>query len=436
MKTDNIYLAVDYGASKSLMMIAEKDFEGKLHILGMEEERTPDMMSPIHIFGSQLLRCVNRCENVERFAQCYKGYSCQSLRSNKKLQIKKNVDGRMIDQSLLNEMDTICTAEAEVSMEQIPLAVRALKYYVDEEEVQQSPIGRNCSVLRADYLCLSAKRVFAAKEELANDIVKYVTAPLAMAENLLTERERNNGCVLIDFGAHLTTMVVCYHGKVQHVATIPLGGRNVTLDVAAILGIPEDDAEHNKITFGNANTDTVGTEHKLININGKEVEFSLDGLSQIIAARENEILEYIWRELRQLNCFDKISEGIIITGGASQMRGLDELISKRQVKVKQLNLDQYLDASSRVAYRNPKYAQVLALLLGATENAAVFKKPVEVVVEEPVENTDSFGSQNETVVAAEQQEQERNNNGERKRRNIFDGLKDTFGNLFGENDPE
>lgn len=436
MKTENIYLAVDYGASKSLMMIAEKDFQGKLHVLGMEEEKTLDMMSPNHIFGSQLLRCVNRCENVERFAECYKGYSCQSLRSNNKLQIKKNVDGRMIDQYLLSEMDAMCNAEAETISEQIPLAVRALKYYVDEEEVQKSPLGRTCSVLRADYMCVSAKRVFAAKEELSNDIVKFVTAPLAMADNLLTERERNNGCVLIDFGAHNTTVVVCYFGKVQHIAVIPLGGRNVTLDIANYLGIPEDDAEHYKITYGNANTDEASTEHKVINVNGKDLEFSMDGLAQVVAARENEILEYVWRELRQLNCFDKIADGIIITGGASQMRGLEELIAKRQIKVKQLNLDQYLDIVS-TAYKNPKYAHIIALLLEAKENAAVFKKPVEPIYTPPVVETPEVPEtpeQNPHVEPVNTHESE--NQGGKKRRDLFGNLKSTFGTLFGETENE
>ncbi|MDO4190319.1 MAG: cell division FtsA domain-containing protein [Bacteroidales bacterium] len=440
MNTDNnnIYLAVDYGASKALMMIAEKKYDGKLHIIGMEEEKMSDIIVPAHTFKAQRQRCVNRCDNVESFKLCYKGYSCQSLRSfpGKLFQVKKNIDGSFITESTLHDLDVQCISEIEANnSEYTPLAVKAVKYYVDDEETLQQPVGRICSSLRADYICVFGKRTFFTREELSENDIRLSVSPLVMAEQLLSDRDRN-GCMLIDFGAKLTTMVVCFQGKIQHVATIPLGGRNITLDIANILGIPEDDAEHNKITLGNANSDVVGSENKTININGKEVEFSLEGLSQIIAARENEILDYIWRELRQLNCFDKLSEGVFITGGASQMRGLDELIAKRQVKVKHINLEQFLDTTSGISYKNPKYAHIIAQLLQATNNCAVFK-PEEIPVVEPIavptpqevsqnENNQGFAPElNSTIENAKTKTPP-------KGRGFFGGIKNSLGNLFND----
>lgn len=436
MESKNIYLAVDYGTSKLLMMAAEKTDDGRLHIDGMENETVKAETITTSCFNTQLRLCANRCTNVVRFDRTFKAYSGQSLRCipGKLYQVKRQIDGRQVTKEMLEQMEDEClNIVAEQQFDIHPVAVQAVRYYVDEEEITNEPIGRSCNNLRAEYICVIGKSQFIDREEM-NDatsvVVNMSVAAINMANKLLSERDRNYGCVFVDFGAHNTSMVVCFGGKIQHVATIPLGGRNVTLDIAKKIGMSEDDAEHNKLQFGCANPDIVGAEHKTISINGKDVEFSLEGLAQIIAARENEILDYIWREIRQLNCFDKITEGFIIAGGASAMKGLDDLIAKRQVKVRRVNMSNLLDDASQ-KYNSPEYAHIIALLLRADKNCAIMKAPVVVT---PTQEPNSLAAQMEAERRQREEEEQRRQEEEERRRREAEEKKskktDYIGNLL------
>ena len=86
-------------------------------------------------------------------------------------------------------------------------------------------------------------------------------APLALADAVLSEAEKRGGCVLVDFGADTTTVSVYYKNILRHLAVIPLGGNNITKDIAS-LQMEEKDAETMKLKYGSAFTEiTISTIH-------------------------------------------------------------------------------------------------------------------------------------------------------------------------------
>lgn len=86
-------------------------------------------------------------------------------------------------------------------------------------------------------------------------------APLALAESVLTETEKRSGCMLVDIGADTTTVSVYFKNILRHIAVIPIGGNNITKDIAS-LQMEESAAEEMKIKYGSAYTDNKDIDSK------------------------------------------------------------------------------------------------------------------------------------------------------------------------------
>jgi cell division protein FtsA len=159
-----------------------------------------------------------------------------------------------------------------------------------------------------------------------------VLEPLAASQAVLSNSEKELGVVLVDIGGGTTDIAIFKEGSICYTSVLPVGGDHVTNDIAVGLRTPITNAEKLKIRSGCALANMVGEEEKLevLTTSGKSTrDISRKLLCEIIEPRVDEIFGLVKRELAEAGYDGLIPAGVVITGGASLMKGLPELASEK-----------------------------------------------------------------------------------------------------------
>jgi cell division protein FtsA len=155
-----------------------------------------------------------------------------------------------------------------------------------------------------------------------------VLEPLASAEAVLDEEEKQQGVVLADIGGGTTNIALFVDGSVFHSAVLPVGSNHVTRDIVVGLRAPYQAAEDAKKKWGHAIPSMVeaGEEISLDAFGAEGTKTELRRrLCEIIQARCEEVLEMVVSEVKRAVHDDIISAGIVLTGGGSNLAGVDLL---------------------------------------------------------------------------------------------------------------
>ncbi|MFO7820361.1 MAG: cell division protein FtsA, partial [Halanaerobacter sp.] len=182
-----------------------------------------------------------------------------------------------------------------------------------------------------------------------------VLQPLAASKAVLSESEKDLGVVLVDMGGGTTDIAVFKEGSIWYTAILPVGGDHVTSDIAVGLRTPKTNAEKIKIKHGFAEASLLDGDEKIdiVDTSGsKQRSVSRQRLAEIIEPRVEEIFDMVNDELKKGKCQDLVPAGMVLTGGASLLKGLPDFVSReldmpvRNGKPNNLNgLLDYLDGS-------------------------------------------------------------------------------------------
>ncbi|MBV9119193.1 MAG: cell division protein FtsA, partial [Chloroflexi bacterium] len=156
-----------------------------------------------------------------------------------------------------------------------------------------------------------------------------VLEPLASAEAVLTESERDAGVLLIDIGGGTTDIAMFREGSASHTAVLPVGGTHITNDIAIGLRAPSDIAEELKIKYGRASTHGVLADEpiRVASDNGAQTYLRAE-LCEVIEARVEEILGMVRDELGFPGVKGLLPAGVVLTGGTAQLTGLADLTAQ------------------------------------------------------------------------------------------------------------
>lgn len=175
-------------------------------------------------------------------------------------------------------------------------------------------------------------------DKLGIGIDGAIVTALSTSQLILTTEEKRLGCMLVDMGAETTTVTIFKEGHLHYFATLPLGGRNITRDITSIpTPILEERAEDLKISSGDAiMRESVST----LNING----VNMADISNRVVARSEEIVANVVEQISYAGLTERdLPGGIICIGGASQLRGMKELLStKSSLSVRRGQLPNYI----------------------------------------------------------------------------------------------
>ncbi len=153
---------------------------------------------------------------------------------------------------------------------------------------------------------------------------------LASSEAVLTDEEREIGVCLIDGGGGTTDMAVFNRGACYHTAVLQIGGNNFTRDLTSGLSTSEAEAEKIKITEGCVLTDLVGADEVISvpSVGGRPPRtISKSVMAQILQLRAEEICELFLGEIKNKKLMDMLPAGVVMTGGMSNFKGIEELAS-------------------------------------------------------------------------------------------------------------
>jgi len=210
------------------------------------------------------------------------------------------------------------------------------EFKIDEQPYTYNPVGMTGVNLKGNVLVLQAeKSQLVNLETVLNDcgIEKYdvVYSPIASAEAILDDEDKESGVIVVNMGAETTELVIYHEGVLRTAKVIPFGSDYVTKDLKIMFRIDYNCAEDLKITKGNAFVDDIDPE-TMINLkqadsNGEDKTVKLQMVGEIIAARMEEIYKKVCIEIYQGGYHKKI-QTIMLTGDGFRLKGADKLFEK------------------------------------------------------------------------------------------------------------
>jgi cell division protein FtsA len=159
-------------------------------------------------------------------------------------------------------------------------------------------------------------------------VVDLILEPIASADSVLSEEEKEAGVVLVDIGGGTTDIAIFQDGIIRHTSVIPFGGEILTEDIKEGCSIIKKHAEELKIKFGSALA-SENREDEVVAIPGlrgrQPKEITLRNLASIIQARMEEIIEHVYYEIKNSGYEKKLIAGIVLTGGGALLKHLSQL---------------------------------------------------------------------------------------------------------------
>ncbi len=210
------------------------------------------------------------------------------------------------------------------------LQVIPVSYNIDGQNGIKDPIGMKGLRLEAKVHIITAsvsyvQNILRCCEKAGLKVIEVIFQPIASAEALLTDDEKDLGVAVADIGG-TTDIILFKDGRLVNFSVLPIGGNHFTNDIAIGLRVSVSEADRLKRSFGYAIANMVN-ENEIIDIlqAGQERKMPARYLSEIIQPRAEELLELIKNELQSLSAYDLASSGIVLTGGGSLLRGLDKM---------------------------------------------------------------------------------------------------------------
>lgn len=347
MAKDDLLVGLDIGSANVRVCIGKVDPEKQLpSIVGIGEHLAngirKGMIVDLEEAVSSISGALEKAERmvgsaVESAFVSVSGEQISSQTSKGVIAVAK-ADGEITEDDVTRAIEAAQAVSMPPNQEILHIIPRA--FNVDDQKGIKDPVGMTGVRLEVEALIIyaasnliknSTKAIFRA----GVDIQDLVLAPLAASQSVLTKRQKELGCVLIDIGGGTTGVAVFEEGDLLHTAILPIGGTHISNDIAIGLRTSVEVAEKVKVEYGFANPTEVdqSEEIDLSKIDPAEEEtVSKKHIAEIIEARLSEIFEMVDRELRKLRRSGKLPAGIIVTGAAAKMPGLID-IAKRELKL-------------------------------------------------------------------------------------------------------
>lgn len=331
--------AIEIGSSRIRGIVASVDATAAINVLAIEEVDSGDTVRYGRVqnareAGALVNEIIRRLENNPRVApgRISQVFVANGGRSVSSAHADANVrfDGEAeITAQTLERLHK--EARYNLATDRDVLAIAPRCFTVDNSEVKKivGAFGRN---VHGDFTIVTASpenrraldRVVILSHDKAVDR-DYVTRLLAQSEMALTDSDRQLGCLLVDFGAETTTLVIFRDGSLQAVLTLPMGSANITRDLSAGLSITAESAENIKVTKGRAAVERV-------NLQAPDEETR--EIINYVSARVGEIIANINAFIEKAGFkASELAAGAVVTGGGARLEGFAEML-EAQTKLK------------------------------------------------------------------------------------------------------
>jgi cell division protein FtsA len=444
--TDYI-VAIDLGTSHITGVVGEKLADGTFSIIAYETEKSNSCIrrgiihnrdnTATHV--RHLLKKLESRLKGDYIDKVYVGIGGQSLHTIDHIETKEIADGAAVTQEDVDALRKQCE-EYKPDLKDV-LAIAPAIYYLDGRK-DSHPVGVPCKQFEARYKLVVGRTSIRRDVEKSicdlaeKGIAGILVSPLALADAMLSTEEKELGCALVDFGAGVTSVVVYKNGNLLHLSVIPLGGKLITNDITS-LQLTEAEAETLKVEYGSAIL-SKETEDETFRVDKEESnrEITLKDLNSIVEGRIREIVENVYARINEVIEFKSLGAGIVIAGGASELKNLPELIREKcKVKVRHSAIRGGLARGVDDRLGDPQYMVTISLILKGTEPCVVRMASAAIVATEEIPDEVEVADDKKTEPV---KEKERNGffvRGNKKKKSPKKegvGWGDLFGDIFNE----
>ena len=369
-----LIVGLDIGTSKIAALVGEVNESGKVEVIGFGSYPSRGLKRGVVINIDSTVNSIQRAiEEAELMAGCkihsaYTGIAgshIRSLNSHGIVAIRdKEVGG--------TDLERVIDAAKAVAIpaDQKILHILPQEFVIDTQEGIREPIGMSGVRLEAKVHIVTgavsaAQNITKCVERCGLAVEDIILEQIASSYAVLTEDEKDLGVCLVDIGGGTTDIAIFLDGAIRHSAVIPIAGDQVTNDIAVALRTPTKYAEQIKLAHGSC-MPTMVDANSVIEVPSvarrEPKKVSQKALSEVIAARYEELFTLILAELRRSGFEDLIAAGIVITGGASQIEGSVELAESVFHMPVRLGMPQHV-AGLKDVLGSPIYATGVGLLL-------------------------------------------------------------------------
>lgn len=371
-----IHVGLDLGTHKTSVLVAAMQDDGP-HVIGLGTAPSQGLKRGVVVNIDSTVHGIQRAvREAEMMADCEihsvvvsaSGSHIRGFNSHGMVPIK----GREVSPT---DIELVLDAAKAVAlpMDRQVLHVLPQEYIIDDQDGIKQPQGMAGVRLEARVHVLTAataavQNVVKCCERSGLEVSQVVLGPLASAQAVLTEEERDLGVAMIDVGGGTTDLVVYHGGAVRHTAVLGLGGSHLTNDIAAGLRTPPQEAEKLKQRFGSALASSVGNDDMIevpsVGGRGPRV-LARQILAEIIEPRVEEILSLVSQEASRAGVESLLSSGIVLTGGTASLDGIVGLAERVFHLPVRIGAPAQTGGGLADIVSGPAYSTGVGLLLGA-----------------------------------------------------------------------
>ena len=363
-------VVLDVGASKVLCLVGEVQNNSQVKILGLGQSPCtglrrsavidmPQVAESIHTALAEAERSTGLKIAGAYLGMAGEGINAQTSYSTVGISGSNPISEEDRDRALL------AVAQEQVAEDQTVIHRFVQSYAVDGESVQ-NPLWLHGNRLSIEVLTVSvAEHLCTAFGHAASkagvEIAGVILESVGGAHATLSQDERDMGVALLDIGAGTCDLAV-FLGPMRRVEEIPLGGDDITRDLSVVLSIPSREAEQLKCRFGSVSCsgedgDQTVPYHTTA---GRTCTLTKQQVSAIIEARQREIFEYVRQALVNTSYNDRLSAGIVLTGGGASLDQIGPLAEEVLGHHVRIGIPQ--DVIAPAAVNDPSYATAIGLL--------------------------------------------------------------------------
>lgn len=379
MADSNMIVALDIGTSKVVCLVAEVRLDGEIEVVGVGSHPSRGLKRGVVVNIESTVSSIQRAvEDAELMAGCkihsvtvgLAGSHISAVNSKGIVALKD----REVTEQDLNRVVDAARAVATPADQRI-LHILPQEYAIDNEEGIKEPLGMSGVRLEAKvHIVAGALNAVQNIEKCVRmcglEIDALVLSQLASSESVLTEDEKELGVCIVDIGAGTSDVAVFVGGALYHTAVIPVGGDQVSNDIAVALRTPTSNAEELKVKYACAMSQ-LASAHEAVNVpsvgDRPAAELSRQELAEVVEPRYEELFLLIQKELQSSGFEGLIPTGIVLTGGTARMEGAVELAEEIfHMPVRLASPNGFGSMSDILG--NPMYATAAGLLRHANAN--------------------------------------------------------------------
>lgn len=332
----NLVVGLDIGTTKICAVVGEVS-AGGVDIIGMGTHPSVGLRKGVVVNIESTVNSIKKAvEEAELMAGCeitsvyagiagghIKGFNSHGVIAVKSREVTRGDIERVIE----------AAKAIAIPLDREVIHVLPQEFIVDDQDGIQDPLGMAGVRLEVKVHIItgavtSAQNIIRCANKAGLDVCDIVLESVASSETVLSPEEKELGVALIDFGGGTTDLAIFCNNSIKHTAILPLGGHNLTNDIAVGLRTPHQAAERIKKMHGCGLSSMINKEETLEvpSVGGRKPRMiSRQILGEILEPRVEEIFTLVNREILRSGFGDLIASGVVITGGSSLMEGLPEL---------------------------------------------------------------------------------------------------------------